>query len=221
MDRSILERYDSAAGAESYTKKFSRHWNEHLNNWFEQRLIRGLLREVGSPAQRVGRCLDCPCGYGRIYPLLREVAEAVVEADYSGHLLARARMFQAENPALGPAEDYVQANALDLPFADASFDLVFSARLCHHIRTAEERVRYVEEILRVSKRWVLFTYFDKGSWKNRMRELRRRFSKKRAKWTMSRAEVAELAAAQGFRVVRSVPLSRLFSGHRYTLLRRD
>lgn len=219
MDKKILDRYNSREGAESYTRKFRRHWNEYLNNWSEQRLVRGFLRHL--PGGRVdGPVLDVPCGYGRIYPLLREVANEVVECDWSLPLLEFARQFQREDGALGPAAGYVRANALHLPFPDERFDLVLSARLSHHIRDAAERRRHVSEILRVSHRWVIFTYFDHGSVKNRLRELHRKFSSKRPKWTLSRREVAELAAGAGFRVVTSAPLSRLFSGHRYTLLER-
>ncbi|RME03398.1 MAG: class I SAM-dependent methyltransferase [Planctomycetota bacterium] len=219
MDKHILDRYNSPEGALSYTKKFRRHWNEYLNNFTEQRLLRKLLGKL--PSAVAGQILDCPCGYGRLYPLLREVAEEVIEADYSEHLLSKAREFQARGP-FGPAKDYIRADALNLPFEDDRFELVLSVRLCHHIRLLEERLQYVRELMRVSSRYVIFTYFDFYSLKNRLRQLRRKFSpKKREKWTLKLEQVQELAREAGFFVRYSIPLSRFFSGHRYVLLEKE
>jgi hypothetical protein len=78
----------------------------------------------------------------------------------------------------------------------------------------------LSEVLRVSRRWALFTYFDVASFKNRTHESRRRHNGKRSKWTLGFDQVQGLAYSQGFQVARWGWLSRLFSGHRYTLLRR-
>ncbi|MFN7971774.1 MAG: class I SAM-dependent methyltransferase [Acidobacteriota bacterium] len=45
-----------------------------------------------------------------------------------------------------------QADAMRLPFADGSFDLVFEANLLHHVPDAAGAVR---EIARVARRWVV------------------------------------------------------------------
>ncbi len=219
MDEPILRRYQSAEGAESYSKKFQKHWNERLNDTFERRLVQRLLNEV-SRNDRPHRALDMPCGYGRLYPLLAEASAEVVECDWSHPMLLRARESQSRMPT-GGARRHVRAEAGRLPFPDRSFDLVLSVRLCHHIRSHEERLAYVRELMRVSAGWVIFTYFDTRSLKNRLRELRRLVSRKRPKWTLDRSDVEELASREGFRVVKSTPLSRFFSGHRYTLLRRE
>jgi hypothetical protein len=75
--------------------------------------------------------------------------------------------------------------------------------------------------MRVSRKWLVFTYFDTESIKNRTHEFRRRFNGKRSKWTLDSQEVKEVSQSAGFEVVRSIWLSRLFSGHRYVLLRRS
>jgi SAM-dependent methyltransferase len=197
LDAKILTRYNSPEGARSYSKKFTKHWNESINDWF----------------------LDVPCGYGRLFFMARELTPRVIECDWSFYLLRLARDDQRERglPALG----YVRADALQLPFPDRAFDLVLSVRLCHHIRERHERLRYVRETLRVANRCALLTYFDYHSLKNRLREIRRTFSPKRPKWTLRGSEVEALAAEAGFGVERSAPLSRLFSGHRYVLLKRN
>ncbi len=216
MDEKILRRYNSQEGADSYQGKFERHWRERTNNRTEQRLLQKLFTRL-SPGN-IETALDIPCGYGRLFPILHTVAPHVVESDYSEFMLQSARRYHEASGSV--AAQYVQNDALDLHFEDRSFDLVLSVRLCHHIRDHEERLQYLREITRVSRCWVIFTYADHASLKNRLREIRRRVYPKRSKWTLKAKEVKETADAAGFEVVESIPLSRLFSLHRYSILRR-
>ena len=219
MDESTLARYNSPEGATDYSGKFERRWTERINDWNEQRLLRRLLRSA-SVEKVPGVALDLPCGCGRLYPIVHEIADRVVEGDWSFHMLSTARTAESNGRNLAPALGYVRGTALKLPFGNRVFDFVLSARLCHHIREHGERITYVREIMRVSDRWLVFTYFDETSIKNRLRNFRRRFNGKRPKWTLHPREVEALARAEGFEMVRSVWVSRLFSGHRYAVLRR-
>jgi len=220
VEKHILDRYNSAQGAISYSQKFEKHWLERLNNRREQRLVRRILRRIPR-GDLAGLALDLPCGYGRLYPLVREVIPRVVEGDWSFHLLRTARQHLDERDKADAPQGFVRGTALALPFADAAFDLVLSVRLSHHISSRNERHQYVREVLRVSRKWALFTYFDAHSLKNVLHDFSRRFVHKREKWTLSAQEISGLAAESGFKVVSSVPLSRLFSGHQYVLLRRS
>jgi SAM-dependent methyltransferase len=47
---------------------------------------------------------------------------------------------------------YVQADALDLPFADREFDVVFSNAVIEHVGGRPEQQRFVDEVLRVGRR---------------------------------------------------------------------
>jgi SAM-dependent methyltransferase len=53
--------------------------------------------------------------------------------------------------ALHPGERLVQASAFELPFADASFDLVFCSNLLHHL---PDPAVAVNEMKRVSRQFV-------------------------------------------------------------------
>jgi ubiquinone/menaquinone biosynthesis C-methylase UbiE len=219
MDKDILDRYDSALGATRYKTKFKRHLTERVNNRHEQRLLRRVLRTIadGKPLELA---LDLPCGYGRLYPILREFTHHVVEGDWSSHLLRIAQEYQRNESLHSPAAGYVRATALAMPFPDGTFDLVLSIRLCHHIREFAERLQYVREILRISKQWAVFTYFDFHSIKNQVREFRRRFINKSPKWTLRASDIQGVADEAGFDIIRLIPLSYFFSGHRYAVLRR-
>jgi SAM-dependent methyltransferase len=219
MDENVLARYNSAEGADDYLHKFERHWTERVNDWHEQRLIRRLLRSV-SPVDPAGLALDLPCGYGRLYPIVRELGIPVVEGDWSFPLLVAARKIHARRFEREPSPNYVRATALALPFDAGAFEFVLSTRLSHHIREHEQRLHHLREVLRVSRKWAMFTYFDGASVKNRMHEFGRRFHDKRSKWTLTLEEVRSLGHAEGFAVIQWAWISRFFSGHRYVLMRR-
>jgi SAM-dependent methyltransferase len=51
-----------------------------------------------------------------------------------------------------PSARYVQGDALSLPFADCSFDVVFSNAVIEHVGRHEAQQRFVHEILRVAPR---------------------------------------------------------------------
>jgi SAM-dependent methyltransferase len=220
MDEQILARYNSDEGADDYLHKFERHWTERVNNWHEQRLIRRFLRSV-SPIDRNGLALDLPCGYGRLYSIVRELGLPVVEADWSFPLLAAARSIRARRYGADRSQNYVRATALALPFRARAFEFVISARLSHHIRKHEQRLQHLHELLRISRRWAMFTYFDAASVKNQTHEFGRRFHQKRAKWTLTFDEVRAIGHTEGFEVVQSAWISRFFSGHRYVLMARN
>ncbi len=218
MEKAILDRYNSPAGAADYTGKFKKHWTERINNVREQNLVREVLATI--PKSEIeGLSLDLPSGYGRLNPLLSEVAPRIVEGDWSFYLLQEARTHLAQLDGKQPV-GFVRGTALNLPFKDRAFDLVMSVRLCHHITEHDERMQYVREILRISNKWLVFTYFDTASIKNQVHAFKIRFVDKNPKRTLTKAAVQGAASMAGFDVVSCVPLSRLFSRHNYTGLRR-
>jgi len=216
MEQHLLDKYNSTRGAISYRGKFQRHWNERLNNQNEQRLLRRLLARL----EPVEDALDLPCGYGRLYPAVQKKARRVVECDWSFHLLREAQGNPVRQNGAPRPLGFVRATAMQLPYRERAFGLVLSVRLSHHIASHEERLAYLREILRVSSRYVVLTHFDTDSLKNHIHRAKLRYVSKRPKYTLSQEDITQTAAAMGFRVRKSIPLARLFSGHRYVLLER-
>jgi SAM-dependent methyltransferase len=169
---------------------------------------------------RVGRSrviLDLPCGGGRLTPAFADSADLVIEADIGlGQLLYGRRHSSVATPRA-----WMTASAFHIPLRDQAVDGTISVRLSHHLPTEAERERHLIEILRVSRRFVVMTYFDHYSLKNWLRRVRRPFDHQAPKMTMTTARVAALARAQGARLVTAPPLSRIGSGHRYALIVRD
>jgi ubiquinone/menaquinone biosynthesis C-methylase UbiE len=196
--------------AESYATKYDRELHKRISSYFERRVIRRALAITGEQGATV---LDVPCGAGRLTPLLAPISSRLISCDYSPAMLRVFRRAYRSPCFVG--------SAFDLPFADGSFRIVFSARLSHHIASDERRADYLREVMRISGRWVIVTIFDRASLKNRLREISRRFSGKRSKHGFARSDLERIAAACDFTVAAGLPLSRLASGHVFYVLRRS
>jgi len=211
VEEHVLARYKSPEGAASYNTKYERHWHKRLTTWKEYRVIRKCLGIAG-PQDRL---LDLPCGCGRLFPALQPQARRPLGMDVSLEMLKHARRNLARwTPPLAAA------SALHIPLPDKAVDLVFSARLFHHIPDRGERHRYIRELCRISRKWVVMTFFHTWSFKNILRMLRRPFNRKKPKVTMTTGELREVARSAGFEVVKTIPLFQLGSGHHYAILRR-
>jgi len=215
MRRSTVIRFNSDRGAGNYQDKFEKKPVERIKHRSEQKLIARIVSALSKKTDD-DWALDMPCGIGRFCTVLKARFPRVVQADGSGQMLRIARQ------RLGPdAADYLRLSAIDLPFRDEQFGLVYSIRLCHHLPKAEERRKYVEEILRVSNGWVILSFLDTFSPHNVYRSFSRWLKGKPLKWHISEADVTEIAEEQGFAVVKSSLLSRCFSGQRFLLLLRN
>ena len=175
---------------------------------------------IAQHVSRIGRSnviLDLPCGGGRLTPAFADSADLVIEADIGhGQLLFNRAESSGATPRI-----WMTASAFHIPLRDGSVDGTFCIRLSHHLPTAAERERLLTELLRVSRRFVVMTFFDHHSLKNVLRRLRRPFDRQPPKMTMTTARVAELAKERGARLIAAPPVSRIGSGHRYALIVKD
>lgn len=210
-----LDRYSASRrteeGAESYSTKYDDEVHKRISSYFERRAVERALERTGV---RNGLILDAPCGAGRLTPVLAPFARRIVSADYSPTMVSVLKRRH------GPSCPVLVADGFKLPFADATFDVVYSARLSHHIGDEALRLAYLREVMRVARGFTIVTVFDSRSLKNLLRSVRRAFSSKRPKNTLSREQVAETAAAAGFSIIDAIPLSRLASGHVFYVLQR-
>jgi len=99
----------------------------------------------------------------------------------------------------------MSASGFQIPLRDASVDGTVCVRLTHHLPTETERVRLVRELLRVSRRFVIMSFFDYYSPKNTLRRLSRPFNRKPPKSTMKVRELRRLAQDCGATLVESPP----------------
>lgn len=90
-----------------------------------------------------GRVLDIGCASGRDAKLLVEQGYEVVGIDLSTELLKMAR----ENV---PSVQFLEADMLELPFEDNSFDGIWSAAVVHHLKVSDMPTA-IKEMYRVLK----------------------------------------------------------------------
>lgn len=207
------DEFQDIAKAADYNLQFQRRPLKLGVTPRESTLIRRCIRQVG----RSRAILEIPCGGGRLTPAFADATDLVIEADIAiGQVLYGRKVSQAQVPCV-----WMTASAFHIPLRDRSVDGVVCIRLSHHLPTAAERERLFAELLRVSSRFVIVTYFDRHSLKHLTWRLRHPFSRKARKPALSKSEVAALAKANDARLVSSEPLSRFGSGHRYALLVKD
>jgi trans-aconitate 2-methyltransferase len=109
------------------------------------------LRVLERLAPRAGeRILDIGCGTGR---LTSQISERAGGADVTGTDRSLAMLAQAITHYPGAAM-YVQADGVDLPFPDRTFDAVFSTATFHWIKDHDRLFREIHRILKPGGRLV-------------------------------------------------------------------
>jgi SAM-dependent methyltransferase len=156
----------------------------------DPRMVDAILRAHGVR----GRVLDVPCGTGRLSAMLARHAASRAGVDVSQPMLAQARIDAGVRLA--------QASAEHLPFAARSFDVVVCCRLLHHLRGSELLERVVGELVRVSDRLVVASYWDAASLPAlRVKWGLKRDEGERGRLARPRAEIERAFEAAGARCV--------------------
>ena len=199
-------RYQQDELAAKYNAMYRDSWAKSLSTRREHRLLDRLLEGQG----RCRTLLDLPCGGGRVSAPLARHTDLLIEADIG---LGQVR-YARENGRVPTRQIWMTASGFEIPLHDDAVDGTVCVRLNHHLPTATERERLVRELLRVSRRFVVMTFFDYHSLKNRLRRLRG----KRPKLTMQVDELRDLAQSCGAELVTCPALFVIGSGHRYALM---
>ncbi|MCK4298129.1 MAG: methyltransferase domain-containing protein [Planctomycetes bacterium] len=216
-DRAVLSRYRrrfaNPQSAAAYEERFQRR--KAGTNRLEAWALRRALSRLG----HLDRVLDVPAGTGRLFDVLSDYTrEAAVASDVSVEMLDLAR---SQSEDTGDVVHLVQADLLALPFADDAFDAVVCVRFVHHLRSGRTRVEALGELARVSRRYVVMTFFDYlGVWGMRQGWKRLR-GKKPNPSAVPLARFQAEAARAGLRFVRSVRVLPALSEERIVVLEKD
>lgn len=116
-----------------------------------------ILRNLLGKAGKMELAMDLPAGTGRLTPVLAEFASRVILADASDVMLEIAK---EDNPKLPAVYLVTSAEKIDLP--NGAVDLLFCHRFLHHINQPDLRQRIFHEMARVSRRYVLVSYYAAG-----------------------------------------------------------
>ena len=132
-DRRAREYDDWFLGTGRFAERDRPGWEQELDD------LRAALKAL-PPA----RTLDVACGTGF---LTRHLPGEIVGLDQSASMLDEAR-------GQAPEAEYVQGDALELPFPDGSFDRLFTSHFYGHLEV-EERRRFLHEARRVARELVV------------------------------------------------------------------
>ncbi|MCC7539630.1 MAG: class I SAM-dependent methyltransferase [Deltaproteobacteria bacterium] len=132
-----------------------------------------------------GRVLDVGCGGGHaaIHLAKRKPMLDVVGLDLSPEQVSRARRRATE---LGGRVSFVEGSALELPFDDACFDLVYSVASIKHWPDPARGLRECVRVLRPGG-WLLVLEADRGCRQDDAAEFVRGFRLPRVLWPASLA----------------------------------
>jgi ubiquinone/menaquinone biosynthesis C-methylase UbiE len=128
-------------------KKFGK-WNKEeffRDGQQEAKRVTSMCTEHGISPSR-GKMLDFGCGVGRMTRAFSEYFDSCVGIDVSGKMVQLARTFNADRPAC----EFVASASAALPFADASFDFVFSVLVLQHLPEKSMILGYISEFIRVA-----------------------------------------------------------------------
>ena len=207
------QNYQEDQQAATYNAKYRDRWTKRITTSREFGLLDRMLRSQG----RSEVLLDLPCGGGRLSPPMARYTDLLIEADVALGQLRYGRM-QGRIPT---RQVWMTASAFHIPLRDSSVEGTVCVRLNHHLPMEAEREQLVRELLRVSKRFVIMSFFDYYSPKNTLRRLRRPFNRKPSKSTMKKRELQRLAQDCGATLVECPAIFLVGSGHRYALMVKD
>ena len=190
----VADHYQTLRDAVNYRdQRFARSPHHSRIERAERSLVERIVRDLGVR----GEVLDVPCGSGRFFAALAAAGARVVGADIAAPMVELAR------GAAGTPVPCLLADARHLPFGDGGFDLVFAMRLLHRVPSAAERVAVLVELARVSRGWVLFSFYNRRTPRGLRDWIRRRYPGE------TRARIGRDVAEAGLRLVRFLPVAPL------------
>jgi ubiquinone/menaquinone biosynthesis C-methylase UbiE len=134
----------------------NRDYYDEFSAWYERERGRGyhdlldeLEADVVARHGRGRRVLEAGCGTGLVLERLRAFAACAIGIDLSRGMLAQAR---------DRSQPVAQADLLNLPFPDASFDVVCSFKVLAHVALIGDAIRELARVTRPGGHLVLEFY---------------------------------------------------------------
>lgn len=201
-----------------YERKRYRGWDQKIVDSREKNILRRYLNKIGRQNDKV---LDLPCGYGRFSELLLDAGYEQINCDISQSMVERACARNQELYA-GPGWGAVADAKQGLPFVTETFSLVFSMRFFHHLHDQEARKAILKEFSRVSRGWVIVSFYQTNSLHVLQRHFRSKITKSSTRIKMlSRQDFVREAALAGLTVVRISPLIKGLHSQHLALLKKS
>lgn len=143
--------------------RFNRWARDYDQHWMQRTIFepvqRTVLKLAAEQVPEPGAILDVGCGTAKLLGLaqIRFPGAKLAGIDAAIEMVRQA---QASNPA--GAIRFQQAMAEELPFANASFDLVFSTMTFHHWQDQGRGIGEIARVLTPRGRWLLAEFVASG-----------------------------------------------------------
>jgi SAM-dependent methyltransferase len=167
--------------------------------------------------------LDCPCGAGRLLPLLKKHAFKVTGADVSASMVEEARKYagsQGQN-CLDECDELTVSDVFDTGFEDKRFDAVICHRLFQYFSEPQERRLALKELGRISRGPIIVSFLCNWSIDAIGYNIRRAFglTRKRSCKPISVTTFAKDIRASGLAVEQWIAMRPFISKRWYAVLR--
>ena len=113
-----------------------------------RRLHHGCINDLLKPLDKKMKLLEVACGTGHTSALLANLGFRMTACDLTSNMLVQAKHRVAELD--GDNVDFIETNAMVLPFKDSVFDILVSTRFLH-LFPIDEQKKLLVEMLRVLK----------------------------------------------------------------------
>lgn len=201
---------------EHYEKTRYRGLDQRLVHRREEKILEKIFEIIGLGS---GTALDIPCGYGRFTGLLVSQGLTPVCSDYSISMVRRALQRTGE---IQSSAGFVADAKLRLPVKDSAADILLSMRFFHHIHGQDSRGFILSEFGRVTRRWVVVSFYQSSPLHRLQRLIRNLFKKTQRKIKMiDREEFEQALEGSLLRVERTFPLFRGIHAQRIVLLKNE
>jgi ubiquinone/menaquinone biosynthesis C-methylase UbiE len=153
----VKSRYRDSVVATTYDSSRFLSAKGQKRNRLTLAAIQRAVDKAASLGRPIRDCLDLPCGTGRLFLWLLQRQLQFVGADISLEMMRAARTKIGTTSSGGVPFALVQCDGEYLPFKDRSLDAVLSIRFMFHV-PREVRVRILQEMARVSRRWLIVDF---------------------------------------------------------------
>jgi SAM-dependent methyltransferase len=151
-------------------KVFARRISEMDTDRREKKCILEAIKLAGIPAG--SSVLDCPCGSGRLIPILKKFGFIVTGADISPGMLEQARLHAgpAGENCLDEKDELCVTNLFHTGFEDNQFDAVICHRIFQYFTLSQDRLLALAELRRISSGPLIVSFLCNWSidalWRN-------------------------------------------------------
>ena len=198
---------------EAYRKRRYRGIDQRIVNRRELKIMQKIFASIQEDTISI---LDVPCGYGRFSELLLKRSLNLTSADISLPMVLTAREY---SPRSHSNHQFLVGDIKHLPLKDNSFDCIVTIRLFQHIVHSSSRFEILKELHRVTKKFVILSFY-----RYNLLHMVERWVRCRIKNVNKRISMLPFAGLLresnlvGFKVLNLFPVIRYFHAHNIILL---